>query len=167
MYAPRVETAAMDARSRLGRLFPAESPLARSRLLLENLLRAHGVDPDQNLLSHGDGLLSWLIPFSTPHQVVVSLFEAGGDGYLRVSSPILHLPPSRQEPFFRRLLDLNAEMVCASLATLGDDVCVVSVRPLKDLDPSEAIDLIGRVYIYACRFTEVLSREFAAPRYGS
>jgi hypothetical protein len=157
----------MDARSRLGRLFPAESPLARSRLLLENLLRSHGVEPDQHLLNEGDGLLSWLIPFSTPHRVVVSLFEAGGDGYLRVSSPILHLPAERRQPFFRRLLDLNAEMVSASLATLGDDVCVVSVRPLKDLDPSEAIDLIGRVYIYACRFSEELTREFAAPPYGA
>lgn len=157
----------MNPRNRLGRLFPAGSPLAGSRLLLENLLRAHGVDPDRHLLNEGDGLLSWLIPFSTPHRVVVSLFEAGGDGYLRVSSPILHLPPARRETFFRRLLDLNAEMVSASLATLGDDVCVVSVRPLKDLDPSEAVDLIGRVYIYACRFSEDLTREFAAPPYGS
>lgn len=157
----------MDAKSPLRRLFPAESPMERSRLLLENLLRAHGVEPDRHLLNEGDGLLSWLIPFSTPHRVVVSLFDAGGDGYLRVSSPILHLPQKRKESFFRRLLDLNAEMVSASLATLGDDVCVVSVRPLKDLDPSEAIDLIGRVYIYACRFSDELRREFAAPAWNS
>lgn len=151
-----------ENRGTVVKIFRPGSPLARSRLLVENLLRSHGVDPGRHLLSDSDteGSCSWLIRAGSA-LVVLSVFEVGGSGYLRVTSPIVHLPsPYRREEFFRRLLDLNAEMVSAALATVGDEVHVVSVRPLKDLDPSEAADLIGRVCYYADKLDDQLVEEF-------
>lgn len=145
--------------------------LERSRLLVENLLRSHGLDPGRHLLSEGDDSCSWLFwaggpPAPEDREVgktllVMSVFLARGSGYFRVSSPIVFLPAEeRHRDFFRRLLDLNSEMVSAALATVGAEVHVVSVRPLQDLDGSEVEDIIRSVSGYANMLREQLRREF-------
>ncbi|HXE72233.1 MAG TPA: YbjN domain-containing protein, partial [Candidatus Nitrosotenuis sp.] len=125
------------------------------------LLRSQGVDPARLLLAEGEGSTSWLVKAHTA-LVVISVFEVSGQGYLRITSPIVYVPADRREHFYRRLLDLNSEMVSAALATVGDVVHVVSVRPLQDLDPTEADDLIRRVCYYADMLLDRLGGEFGA-----
>lgn len=145
--------------------------LDRARLLVENLLRSHGLDPTRHLLSEGDDSCSWLFwaggpPASEAGEagktlLVMSVFLARGSCYFRVSSPIVFLPEGdRQKDFYRRLLDLNSEMVSSALATVGSEVHVVSVRPVQDLDGSEVEDIIRSVSGYANMLREQLHREF-------
>ena len=142
------------------KIFRPGSALVQSRLLVENLLRSHGVDPGRHVLTDEEDSCSWMLPFSPHQMLVISVFQAGETGYIRVSSPLVKIPDGALESFYRRLLDFNAEMVTASLATIGEDVYVVALRPLKDLDPGEAVDLIGRVCIYAHQCRDRLSVEF-------
>lgn len=145
--------------------------LPRVRLLVENLMRAHGLDPVAHLLSEGPDSCSWHFWAGTsgssesgrPDRVllVLSVFLATGTGYLRLSSPIVLLPePARRQDFYRRLLDHNSEMVSSALATFGEEVHVVSVRSVQDLDASEVEELIRCVTGYARRWREELSLEF-------
>lgn len=145
--------------------------LDRARLLVENLLRSHGLDPTRHLLSEGDDSCSWLFwaggpPTSEEGEagktlLVMSVFLARGSCYFRVSSPIVFEPDTGSPTeFYRRLLDLNSEMVSAALATVGVEVHVVSVRPVQDLDGSEVEDIIRSVSGYANMLREQLHREF-------
>lgn len=144
--------------------------LPRARLLVENLLRAHGLDPARHLLSDSEESCSWLFWASAPGGgpppaskilLVMSVFAARGNTYFRLSSPIVFLPEGeRRADFYRRLLDLNSEMVSAALATVGLEVHVVSVRPVQDLDGSEVEDILRCVSGYANMLKEQLPAEF-------
>lgn len=150
--------------------------LDRARLLVENLLRSHGLDPKRHLLSEGEDSCSWLFwaggpPASEAGEagktlLVMSIFLARGSCYFRVSSPIV-VQPETDDPagFYRRLLDLNSEMVSAALATVGQEVHVVSVRPVQDLDGSEVEDIIRSVSGYANMLREQLHREFGVRKW--
>jgi hypothetical protein len=155
-----------ETSSTVVRLIRPGSPLERSRLLVENLLRSHGVEPAKHVLSRSEGSFSWVLPIRANQLVVLSVFEAEGNAYIRVSAPILHMPAERQLEFCRRLLDLNSEMVSASLATVGEDVYVVSVRPIQELESEQAIDLVGRVCIYANQYADRLIADFGAEPWG-
>lgn len=144
--------------------------LERARLLVENLLRSHGLEPARHLLSEGDDSCSWMFWASAPPDgggrilLVMSVFMARGAGYFRVSSPIVFLPPEEGRAlFYRRLLDLNSEMVSAALATVGEEVHVVSVRPVQDLDGSEVEDIIRCVTGYANMLKSQLQDQYGAP----
>ncbi|MEW6279600.1 MAG: YbjN domain-containing protein [Candidatus Eremiobacterota bacterium] len=158
--------AEQETSSTVVRLIRPGTPLERSRLLVENLLRSHGVDPSKHVLSRSEGSYSWVLPIKANQLVVLSVFEAESNAYIRVSAPILQVPRQRQLEFCRRLLDLNSEMVSASLATVGEDVYVVSVRPVQELESDQAIDLVGRVCIYASQYADRLRTEFNAPAWG-
>lgn len=93
--------------------------------------------------------------------LILSVFMAQGAGYLRLSSPIVSLSEGGvPEGFYRRLLELNSEMVSAALATVGLEVHVVAVRPIRDLDASEVEDVLHRVTGYSNLFKGQLTREF-------
>ena len=151
---------------------PGVGSLDRARLLVENLLRTHGLDPERHLLSEGEDSCSWFFGAGAPPGekgrpentlLVMSVFMARGMGYFRVSAPIVFLPSEeRLTAFYRRLLDLNSEMVSAALATFRKEVHVVSVRPVQDLDGSEVEDIIRSVTGWANMLKESLPGEFGA-----
>jgi len=144
----------------------------RARLLVENLLRAHKLEPGRHLLFENPDSCSWLFWAATapgsrgiPDRtlVVLSVFVAQGAGYLRASSPVLQLPEVGEPGgLYRRLLDLNSEMVDAALATVGLEVHVVAVRPALFLDGAQVEDVLQRVVGYSNVFRGQLAREFGA-----
>ncbi len=146
--------------------------LAQARLLAENFLKVHGLDPDRHVLFQNPTSSSWLFWVKTPEAdgpasrtlLVLSLFMAQDQEYLRLSSPILSLPAEGVDPnLYRRLLDLNSEMVCAALATVSLEIHVVAVRPVGDAGLNELEDLLVRVAGYANLFRTQLSEEFGIP----
>lgn len=146
--------------------------LDQARLLAENFLKAHGLDPERHVLFQSPSSSSWLFWVKSPEVegpasgalLVLSLFVAQDQEYVRLSSPILSLPGQDVDPaLYRRLLDLNAEMVCAALATVSLEVHVVAVRPVGDAGPQELEDLLVRVAGYANLFKTQLSEEFGIP----
>ncbi len=166
MKVPESEAGGVVVRLRRG------GGLAHARLLAENFLKAHGLDPERHVLFQNSTTSSWLFWVKTPEAdvpasgtlLVLSLFVAQDQEYLRLSSPILSLPVEGVDPaFYRRLLDLNSEMVCAALATVALDVHVVAVRPVGDAGPNELEDLLVRVAGYASLFRTQLSEEFGIP----
>jgi len=146
--------------------------LAQARLLAENFLKAYGLDPERHVLFQNPTTSSWLFWVKTPEAdvqasrvlLVLSLFVAQDREYLRLSSPILSLPTQDVPPtLYRRLLDLNSEMVWAALATVGLEVHVVAVRPVGNAGRDELEDLLVRVAGYANLFRTQLSEEFGIP----
>ncbi len=152
------------------RLRPSGGGFLQARLLAENLLRRHDLEPARHLLFEKPDSCSWLfwtgtVPGSPRPMdrtlVVLSVFVSQGAGYLRVSSPILLLPEAGEpEGLYRRLLDLNSEMVDAALATVGLEVHVVAVRPARNLDAAEVEEILHRVASYSYLFKGQLARDF-------
>lgn len=78
--------------------------------------------------------------------------------------PLLSLPAQGVDPALdRRLPDLNAEMVCAALATVALEVHVLAVRPVGDVGPQEPEERLVRVAGDVNLFKARLSGEFGIP----
>jgi len=94
--------------------------------------------------------------------IFISVNQVNERAYLRLVSPILHLPAENLLPLYRTLLGINMELTSAALAVHEDKVCVVSERPVAGLDPVEADDLIKRIAHYADELDNKLAAEFGA-----
>lgn len=84
-------------------------------------------------------------------------------GWFRVSSPLVHLPEKNLLPFYRRLLELNAQLPGVSLAAVRDHIELCGERPLEGMDPEEAKDLLKRVAACADKLDDMLQKTFGAP----
>ena len=85
-----------------------------------------------------------------------------GDGIV-VIAPMFDAPPaSRQEPFYRRLLEINCEMGGTAALSLQQDGSVVLQvgRGVRGLDAHELGLMVGTIGRFAGEYGEKLRREF-------
>ena len=123
-----------------------------------------GVDPaaTRQVPPDSQARYSWSLRFGSAN-VFLDLFEEDGEGLLRLESPILFLPAEGREEFFAWLLQLNHNLAEAAFSMRGDEVYIVSTRPLEGLDAGEARSIITRICGYADDLDNALSMEFGAP----
>lgn len=145
----------------------AESDAKSAIALVEAAIRGLGIDPE-SARGPGDGRSTQfaLRRGSARIAVVIHASEGAREGSLRVAAPVVKLPAlGQREPLYARLLELNAaELVGAAFGVLGDDVVVVTERPLRDLDASEvdaAIRGVGRI---ADKWDDALATGFGVQR---
>jgi hypothetical protein len=128
--------------------------------MVEDALVSLGHAPDRCRMDLPSGRPMWRLEKGTAHVYV----QLVGDGppMLRVTAPVLHLPPGAEDSqLFRRLLELNAAEVTGAAFGLRDDSVVLSAeRTTVDLDPSEVLDIIDRVQTFADQYDLALVREF-------
>ena len=81
---------------------------------------------------------------------------------LLVTARIMKMPLLKALPFYRKLLELNYEMVGTCAFAMNDENIVVlrSGRSVKDIDASELIDIVKNVALLANHYGELLLDEF-------
>ena len=136
--------------------------LEHYRELIEEILSDLGIDPADNLEEDSDSRCSWCVKRGSA-TVFIELFSEETESYFMVDCPMLKLPPSNLEGFYRRLLELNDRLVEASLVIRGDEVHLVGIRPLKGMDSHEAAGMLDRISAWADSLDNPLSEEFKAP----
>ncbi|MCI0436952.1 MAG: YbjN domain-containing protein [Gemmatimonadetes bacterium] len=90
--------------------------------------------------------------------------DEDGANMLLVQLRIVRDPGTRNPAFYRRLLELNRSMNGKAAFSVDADnmVLLTAGRPMADLDPNEAIDLILWTADRADHFDDLLLGEFGA-----
>lgn len=139
------------------------SVLEHYRDLIEEIIADLGIDPVDNLEEATEQQhYSWCLQRGSA-TVFIELFTEGSESYFMVDCPILMLPFSGLEAFYRRLLEINDQLVEASLVVRGEEVHLVGIRPLRGLDSTEASDMLDRISSWADNLDNRLSEEYKAP----
>jgi hypothetical protein len=88
--------------------------------------------------------------------------EEPGEFEFQVEMRVMRVPSGRESRCFQRLLELNHDLRGRAAFSLDPDgiVSLLAARPVRDLDPSEVVDLILWTSAQADRFDDVLLREF-------
>ena len=88
--------------------------------------------------------------------------EDPGEFAFQVQMSVMRAPPGREADLFRRLLELNHGFRGRAAFSLDRHgvVSLMAARPVRDLDPSEVVDLILWTSQQADRFDDVLLKEF-------
>jgi hypothetical protein len=88
--------------------------------------------------------------------------EAKGEFEFQVEMSVMRTPPGRERDLYRRLLELNHSLRgrAAFCVDSAGAVSLVAARPVRDLDPSEVVDLILWTSQQADRLDDVLLKEF-------
>jgi hypothetical protein len=146
----------------------AESDLRRAVTLVEETIRALGLDPADCRVGGTGGPARYSLRRGSA-SILVALSEPTAvqeDGSIRVVAPVVRVPPeAEQGPFFKHLLELNAESLAGlAFGVLGKDVVLVAERSLRDLDASEVDAMIRAVGRDADRFDDHLATLFKTTR---
>jgi hypothetical protein len=137
--------------------------LEHYREVVEEILSNNGIDPQANLEEALEKeRYSWCLKRGSA-TVFIEIFTESSESYFMVDCPILYLPPQNQEAFFRRLLEINDQLVEGTLALRSDEIHLVAVRPLRGLDASEASGVLDRISAWADQLDNQLNEEFGAP----
>lgn len=135
--------------------------------LVEQSLRALGLDPAAAKTGgEGGGATYALRRGSARVLVAVHAGTEQRPGSFRVAAPVVKLPATDQRAaLFQHVLELNArELAGAAFGLLGDEIVVVSERPLRDLDSSEIDATIRGVGRLADTWDDALASRFGAKR---
>jgi hypothetical protein len=143
--------------------------------MVESYFRKRNLDPHKQLLPESQGTGWWLSEGSA--KVYIFVQETTTGPVLRITSPILHVPRTNLEAFYRRILDINADLSACALATFENRnpnarpdqnngvVLVVAQRPTMALDQEELDALVWNVAYVADLLDDKLAAEFNAEMY--
>ena len=125
---------------------------------LEALLRDSGLAEKAEPIDDKMVRLQWGSAF-----VIVGV---SGSAIVAIAPLFQHLPPGREQEFFKKLLEHNAYMGGMASFALQPDGWVVlhAGRALKGLDAHEFAVLVSAVGRFADQFDDQLIAEFFAPR---
>lgn len=143
---------------------PQTDALARSAVMVQQVLVSIGVDPDQSRLSVDSGY-GWNFRYGSAI-IEVYIHRNPEGSYFQVLSPIMHLPQAGLLPLYRRMLELNLQLTNAALGVYNDVVYIFSERPLEGLDAVEVNSTISRVASYADDLDNRLVAEFGGRLYA-
>lgn len=96
-------------------------------------------------------------------EVFVQLTGSSDEDILTVWSPVLNLPAKNEPQLMRHLLEMNCgETFEACFGILGNQVVVLTSRPLADISPGEISRLMTIVATIADDNDEALQAEYGA-----
>ena len=127
-----------------------------------------GLNHEEHRLSGTDGneMGYWLKEGSALVYIIVQNSEDNTGAVLRISSPIVYIPQQNRESFYRRLLDINANLSSCALATHENIVLVVAQRHTTGLVQDEMDELVWNVAFVADLLDNKLANEFGAQMYS-
>jgi len=133
--------------------------------MIEDALKTMGLAPSavRSLPTEEHG---WVLPVGKT-VLFINLNENEGRTLMRMHAPILFMPPRDLLPFYRRMLDLNAQLAGMSLGMTLDVASVFVQQVLDEVTPST----VGRVIQETMKSLDVLPdlllQEFQSARYWS
>ena len=131
--------------------------------MIETYFRKRELNPANQQLPGAEGYGWWLTEGSA--KVYVFVQETPTGAVLRITSPIVHIPEQNREAFYRKLLDINANLSSCALSTHDDIVLVVVQRPALALDQEELDTLVWNIAFVADLLDNQLANEFHARLY--
>jgi hypothetical protein len=139
--------------------------------MVEGLIRELGLEPDANRLQTQEAGHAWGLMKGSAEVFIfiISSDESEEPHSIQVVSPVLHIPQSQpnQLALFRRMLELNAELLSgAAFGIKGDTAVIISDRSTKDLNASEVRDMILRVGHFADMYDDELVVQFGGKRHS-
>lgn len=142
--------------------------ISESVKMVETYYAHRGLNPDEHRLSGtvGNEVGFWLNEGSAQVYIVVQESEDNTGAVLRISSPIVFIPQQNKEAFYRRLLDINANLSCCALSTHENIVLVVAQRHTIGLTQEEMDELVWNVAFVADLLDNKLANEFGAQMYS-
>ena len=132
--------------------------------MIAHYFKSRGMDPRQQELKAAEGCGWWLKQGTA--KVYIFVQDAPGGPVLRLTSPLVYLPESNRESFYRKLLDINCNLNSCALAAHDNVVLVVAQRPTQGLIQEEVDELAWSVAYVADLLDHELAQEFGCKMYS-
>ncbi|MEO0155564.1 MAG: YbjN domain-containing protein [candidate division WOR-3 bacterium] len=133
-----------------------EVDIACYEKMVNDLLASFGLDPEK--CRHRPRTL-WSA-YRGSALIYIDIFKIEDIDYLEISCPLMLLPSRNLLPFYKRLLELNYQLMGAKFFVRDQWVYLAENRELKGLDSGELKVMIERVSYHADRLDEALIEEF-------
>ena len=153
----------MDLNFRGGKMFDKKQPVQKEEVdiahyekIVNDLLASFGLDPEK--CRHRPKTL-WSA-YRGSALIYTEIFKLDNIDYIEISCPIMLLPSRNLLPFYRRLLEINFQLMGIKFFVRDQWVYISENRELKGLDFEELKAMEERVSYHADRLDEVLIEEF-------
>ncbi|HMW92293.1 MAG TPA: YbjN domain-containing protein [Candidatus Obscuribacter sp.] len=137
--------------------------------MVEEYFAKRGLVAADHVLADAGGLGWWLMEGSARVYILVQEGPKDTRGkantLVRITAPLVYLPETGRELFYRRLLDLNGNLSLCALSTHDDVVLVVAQRPTTGLDQEELDDMVWHVAYVADLLDNKLAEEYGCKMY--
>ena len=126
--------------------------------IIENCIRSLSVDPAQ---CRGEKPGQWDLKKGSAN-VWIDIWRPEGtaEGYFQAMAPVVKIPPTNHELFFREILEISHQLYGVAMTLYEDWIYVKTVRELQDLSQNEAMAMLNRIGHYADEFDDVLQRKY-------
>ena len=145
-----------------------DTDFENAKKLVEETIKKLGLDPATTRASTTDAQAAWTLKRGSASVLVtVTRHDEGDETFLRVASPVVNLPASKEQhpALFRRLLEINAGgLANAAFGLVGDRVVAVSERPAEGLGAEEVEQMVRHLAAVADTFDDRLEKEFGATK---
>lgn len=129
--------------------------------MVNDIIVSLGVDPEQ---CYNEEKGVWFLKKGSAN-VEVAMFSINygetSEDYIEIASPIMKIPASNLEVFYKRLLELNDTNIGVKFSIKGDWIWLLAQRELRDLDRSELETMFHRIGNYADDMDDKLQAEFS------
>lgn len=126
--------------------------------MIDDLLASYGLDPEK--CRHRPKRL-WSA-YRGSALIYTEIFTLDGVDYIEVSCPVMTIPSRNLLPFYRKLLEVNYELIGVKFFLKQDLVYLSENRQLEGLDQKELHQMQERVSRNADRLDDSLIMEFKA-----
>lgn len=133
--------------------------------LVQNYFACRNLDPKKQEIADSEGCGWWLTEGSARVNIFIQDSPAGPE--LRITSPIVFIPDTNREAFYRRLLDLNINLATCHLATCENHVLVLAQRHAAGLSQEEVDSVVWNVAYVADLLDDKLADEFGTRLYNA
>ncbi len=130
--------------------------IAHYEKMVNDLLSSFGLDPEK--CRHRPKTL-WSA-YRGSALIYTEIFKLDNIDYIEISCPIMLLPSRNLLPFYRKLLEINFQLMGIKFFVRDQWVYISENRELKGLDFEELKAMEERVSYHADRLDEALIEEF-------
>jgi hypothetical protein len=127
--------------------------------IVEEGIKQAGVDPE---LCRSETEGQWNLK-RHESEVWIDVWPAeneGGHTYFQVMTPLVEIPQENETAFYRELLDLNYQMVGASLVTYKNGAYVKFTGEVATMTPEQVAVAMQRVGYYGYHFEQGFIKRF-------
>ena len=130
--------------------------IAEYEKMISDLLAGFGLDPEQ--CRHRPKTL-WSA-YRGSALIYTEIFNMNNINYIEISCPVMKIPSKNLLPFYRKLLELNFQLIGVKFFVKQDLLYLAVNRELKGLDPDELKVMVNRVSNNADKLDDLLITEF-------
>lgn len=126
--------------------------------MVEEVILGLGVDPS---ICKGERDGQWSLTKGSAN-VWIDVWKAanGFSGYLQIMAPVVAIPLTNREIFFREILDINHTLYGVAMTAFDDWIYMKTVRELDGLDQAEITAMFNRVGGYADDYDDMLKEKY-------